>query len=95
MINFFSDASMIVASLNLVNLIGNIFWTLKLRAIQGNKEIMCDLTEQNKAKDETIKSLKEERKQCKFQFQTLLSKYQKTIGELETYKNLNNSHLVL
>jgi hypothetical protein len=84
------DASMLVALLNTINLLGNIFWTLKLKAIQGHKEILDDLTQQNRAKDVIIRSLKDERRQLRFQYNQTLADNHKYKGELDTYKKFNN-----
>lgn len=95
-LNAISDLGFITALLSTMNLIGNIFWSLKLKSVQGSKELMETLTTINVAKDEVIKSkdfkiraLKEERKRLSFQFQQLTVKHRELEAELKTVKQFH------
>lgn len=93
-LSLLTDASLLIASINLINTVANIYWSLKLKAISANKEILIDLKEQNEAKDEIIKSLKDERRVLRHQFNTSNSIRTKLEGQLQTYQTIHNNSTI-
>jgi hypothetical protein len=59
------DGAIIAGSISLLNTIINVYFINKQRSIQVNKDLLTNLIEQNRAKDEIIKSLKEDKQRYK------------------------------
>lgn len=84
----------IVALVNLVNSVVNIFWTNKLKSIQANKELMDTLIMQNKAKDEiiankdeTIREMLERKNIYKRQLHVQIHENKKREGKIEVLES--------
>ena len=70
------DAALGVAILNFLSLIANLYWTIRLKNIQGNGELMKTLISQNQAQDLIIKSLELEKVSLKKRYSNLLREHQ-------------------
>ena len=57
MSNLLADATIIAPFLNLLNTGLNLYWMIKLKAIQGKREMLSEVIKESEAKDEVIKSL--------------------------------------
>ena len=76
-----------VGVMNLTNTITNIVYIAMSKRMQINKDLLSELTEQSKAKNEVIKDLKQSKKVYKRQFENLLIRHKELEGR---YKQLNN-----
>lgn len=79
-----------VGIMNLVNTITNIIYISVSKKMQINKELLSELTEQSKAKDELIKSIKLDKKNFQRQYENILSRYNELEGR---FKQINNEPL--
>lgn len=84
------NAEVVLPLLNIANTLTNLFWSMKLKSIQGNKEILSSLKEANDEKDQVIKELQRKKNQYKMQYTQQLVLNEKLQGELKTYKKFHN-----
>lgn len=86
----FTDVTIVAAAINFINTVTNLYWTVKLKSIQGNATIMSNLRESNAEKDQVIKDLMRKKNQYKIQYTSLLTKYKRLEGQLQTYESLSD-----
>jgi hypothetical protein len=85
-----ADTNLIAAILNIVSVMGNVYWSIKLKSIQGNSELLRSLRESNADKDEIIKTISSRKNQYKQQYFQQLKINKQMEGELQTYKRFND-----
>lgn len=72
-----------IAIINLISTILNVFFLIKLRSIQVNKELISDLREANEDKDKIIRNLHEKLNQYKKHNEHLVGENKKNLYPLD------------
>lgn len=77
---------LIVTVLNSLMLVGNLLWQWIYRRRGTEIQVLQDVTEQSKAKDEVIRDLKRERDHYKREHTVMVAEYQKLQAEVQAYR---------
>jgi len=87
---WYKDGTIIFAVVNLISAVVNVYWTVRLKSIQANREIMESMREENKDLKDLVGQLQKSKNQYKIQYNNILYKFQHLQGELKTYQRLHN-----
>lgn len=87
---WYKDGTIIFAVVNLISAVVNVYWTVRLKSIQANREIMQSMREENKDLKDLVGQLQKSKNQYKIQYNNILYKYQHSEGQLKTYRRLHN-----
>lgn len=87
--HIFQDATVIVPVINIVNTIVNIYWSMRLKSVQGNTEIIRALREQVEENKDLIQELHDKKNRYKNQYIQLLTHTKELEGKLKTYEDIH------
>jgi len=87
--NILTDAQVLIAAFNFITGITNIIWSIQLRGLKNDGEIIKELKDSNADKIEIIDTLKDDKERWKTQYHSLLVKFKEINGKLQAYERFH------
>lgn len=87
--NNFIDASIFIAFLNFASMVGNVWFSFKLKETQANKELITYWQNKSKELEDKLLTLKDKKDNLKLQYTQLITEHKQLKGELRTYKQFH------